>query len=36
MMNNAWKINDGDRSYGKGWAQKDESPNKAGAGSGKP
>lgn len=25
MMNNAWKINDGDRSYGKGWANKDES-----------
>ena len=28
MMNNAWKINDGDRSYGKGWANKDESPSK--------
>lgn len=27
-MNNAWKINEGDRSYGKGWANKDESPNK--------
>lgn len=28
MMNNAWKINDGDRTYQKGWANKDESPNK--------
>ena len=28
MMNNAWKINDGDRNYGKGWANKDESPSK--------
>ena len=28
MMNNAWKINEGDRSYGKGWANKDESPSK--------
>lgn len=28
MMNNAWKINDGDRSYGKGWTNKDESPSK--------
>lgn len=25
MMNNAWKINDGDRNYGKGWSNKDES-----------
>ena len=25
MMNNAWKINDGDRTYGKGWTNKDES-----------
>lgn len=24
MMNNAWKINDGDRTHGKGWANKDE------------
>lgn len=24
-MNNAWKINDGDRNYGKGWTNKDES-----------
>jgi Ca2+-binding EF-hand superfamily protein len=23
MMNNAWKINDGDRTYGKGWGNKD-------------
>ena len=28
MMNNAWKINEGDRSYGKGWSNKDESPSK--------
>jgi len=28
MMNNAWKINDGDRSYGKGWTNKEESPSK--------
>jgi hypothetical protein len=28
MMNNAWKINDGDRTYGKAWANKDESPSK--------
>ena len=27
MMNNAWKINDGDRSYGKGWAAKDTNPS---------
>lgn len=26
MMNNAWKINEGDRSYGKGWANKDTQP----------
>ena len=24
MMNNAWKINDGDRTYNKGWTNKDE------------
>jgi calcyphosin len=24
MMNNAWKINDGDRTYAKGWANKSE------------
>lgn len=24
MMNNAWKINDGDRNYGKGWTNKEE------------
>lgn len=29
MMNNAWKINDGDRTYGKAWAS--ESPNKGAA-----
>jgi hypothetical protein len=30
MMNNAWKINDGDRTYGKGWASKDtDSPGKS-------
>lgn len=29
MMNNAWKINDGDRTYGKGWSNKDEgAPNR--------
>lgn len=28
MMNNAWKINEGDRTYGKAWANKDESPSK--------
>lgn len=29
MMNNAWKINDGDRTYAKGWSNKDEgAPNK--------
>jgi Ca2+-binding EF-hand superfamily protein len=27
MMNNAWKINDGDRNYGKGWKD-DSSPTK--------
>lgn len=31
MMNNAWKINDGNKSYGKAWANKDESPNKSAA-----
>lgn len=29
MMNNAWKINDGDRSYSKGWKGEKESPQKA-------
>ena len=29
-MNNAWKINEGDRSYGKGWTNKEESPSKPG------
>jgi hypothetical protein len=24
MINNAWKINDGDRNYNKGWSNKDE------------
>ena len=28
MMNNAWKINEGDRTYGKGWSNKDTSPSK--------
>ena len=37
MMNNAWKINEGDRSYGKAWAQKDEgSPSKSAQGRGAP
>lgn len=27
MMNNAWKINEGDRTYAKGWSDKDTSPN---------
>jgi Ca2+-binding EF-hand superfamily protein len=26
MMNNAWKINDGDRTYQKGWGSKDTQP----------
>lgn len=26
MMNNAWKINDGNKSYGKAWANEDKSP----------
>ena len=30
MMNNAWKINDGDRTYQKGW-KAEESPAKAGS-----
>jgi hypothetical protein len=30
MMNNAWKINEGDRNYGKGWTNKSESPQKPG------
>jgi hypothetical protein len=25
MMNNAWKINDGDKTYGKAWAGEDNS-----------
>ena len=29
MMNNAWKINEGDRSYGKGWTNKEEAPSKS-------
>ncbi len=34
MMNNAWKINDGDRTYGKAWANEDAKagPPKSGAG----
>lgn len=28
MMNNAWKINEGDRTYGKGWSNNDTSPSK--------
>jgi Ca2+-binding EF-hand superfamily protein len=31
MMNNAWKINDGDRSYAKAWKGEDKSPAKGGA-----
>ena len=31
MMNNAWKINEGDRTYGKAWAN--EAASKPGAGS---
>jgi hypothetical protein len=27
MMNNAWKINEGDRSYGKAWTNKDTQPS---------
>ena len=30
MMNNAWKINDGNKSYGKSWTNKEESPSKPG------
>lgn len=26
MMNNAWKINDGNKSYGKAWANEDKAP----------
>jgi Ca2+-binding EF-hand superfamily protein len=26
MINNAWKMNEGDRSYSKGWANKEEQP----------
>lgn len=29
MMNNAWKINDGDRTYQKGWGNKDTQPASA-------
>lgn len=29
MMNNAWKINDGNRTYNKGWSNKDEAPSKS-------
>ena len=25
MINNAWKMNEADKSYGKGWANKEES-----------
>jgi hypothetical protein len=28
MMNNAWKINEGDRTYAKGWSDKDTNPSK--------
>lgn len=28
MMNNAWKINDGNKTYGKAWANEDKSPSK--------
>jgi len=27
MMNNAWKINEGDRTYAKGWSNKDTQPS---------
>lgn len=30
MMNNAWKINEGDKTYGKGWANEAENPQKGG------
>jgi len=33
MMNNAWKINEGDKTYGKGWANEAASPQKGVAGS---
>jgi hypothetical protein len=26
MINNAWKVNEGDKTYQKGWANKDEAP----------
>mmetsp|Transcript_22350 Transcript_22350/g.16819 ORF Transcript_22350/g.16819 Transcript_22350/m.16819 type:complete len:97 (-) Transcript_22350:1567-1857(-) len=26
MINNAWKMNEADRSYGKGWSNKEEQP----------
>jgi hypothetical protein len=28
MINNAWKINEADRSYNKGWTNKDEEGSK--------
>lgn len=28
MMNNAWKLNEADRTYSKGWSNKDTSPSK--------
>ncbi len=36
MMNNAWKINDGDKKYGKAWADKGNAPNVAQSYQGKP
>lgn len=32
MMNNAWKINDGNKTYGKGWTNKEEGAPKGGFG----
>ena len=29
MMNNAWKINEGDKAYGKGWSNQEASPMKS-------
>ena len=29
MMNNAWKINEGDRSYGKGWSDQSAGAGKS-------
>jgi Ca2+-binding EF-hand superfamily protein len=34
MMNNAWKINDGDRTYQKGWKGEEKSPAKKGTAGG--